>query len=125
MQKIILAVDDNRLIQKMISDILEKAGYRVVTASDGYEALDKVRSVKPDLILLDIEMPGLNGYEVCNRLKCDEECQDIPVIMLTSRSAEKDKMAGLATGVDEYLSKPVQPKELIYIVEEVLELKCF
>lgn len=119
----ILAVDDTLLIRTMVKDILEKKGYEVITACDGEEALEKVYNEEPDLIVLDLQMPKVDGFEVCQELKFDPEYQDIPIIMLTARVEDINKMEGLGIGADDYITKPVDAKKLIKAVREVLKLK--
>lgn len=115
----ILVADDSPTIVEMIRVALE--GYRVITARDGQEALEKVARERPDLVLLDVEMPKVNGYRVCQRLKNDPATKKIPIIMLTVRANESDKMWGLGMGADEYLTKPFEAAQLLKIVKERLK----
>ena len=104
-QKKIVVADDSRTISMMLTSVLSQAGYHVVTAFDGLEALEKVYQNAPDLVVLDILMPRMNGYQVCRLLKDDPQTSDIPIIMLSAKSEQKDKFWGLQTGADRYLTK--------------------
>lgn len=116
----ILVADDNTVIVKILKTFLEQESFKVITAYDGQEALDKVSQKKPDLILLDIGMPKINGYLVCKKLKDDIKTKDIPIIMLTVKGNESDKTWGLGMGADEYLDKSIEPIELVKILKERL-----
>lgn len=113
MSKKILVVDDEMHILRIVKYKLESAGYDVLTALNGIEALKLARGEKPALIFLDIMMPGMNGYEVCSQLKNDPETKDIIIIMLTAKGQESDKIKGLEVGVDEYITKPFSPQDLL------------
>ncbi|MCC7495627.1 MAG: response regulator [Fimbriimonadaceae bacterium] len=121
MQKRILAVDDERHIVRLIQVNLERAGYQVMTANDGVQALDIVAKERPDLIVLDWMMPQLNGMETLKRLKANEATQDIPVIMLTAKSQDADVLRGWQSGVDCFLTKPFNPMELLTFVKRIFE----
>jgi DNA-binding response OmpR family regulator len=116
----ILAVDDSPTILEMIKAILEAGGYEVLTAADGAEALEKARAEKPDLILLDVMLPKLDGYRVCRLLKFDQNYKHIPIIMLTAKTEEQSMATGLRTGADQYLTKPIEPETLLASVAEEL-----
>ncbi|MDI6711905.1 MAG: response regulator [Anaerosomatales bacterium] len=116
----ILAVDDSPTILEMIKAILEAGGYEVITASDGNEALEKARGENPDLILLDVMLPKLDGYRVCRLLKFDQNYKHIPIIMLTAKTEEQAMATGIRTGADQYLTKPVEPDTLLAAVAEEL-----
>jgi two-component system, OmpR family, alkaline phosphatase synthesis response regulator PhoP len=116
----ILAVDDSPTILEMIKAILESGGYEVITASDGAEALETARSEKPDLILLDVMLPKLDGYRVCRLLKFDQNYKDIPIIMLTAKTEEQAMATGIRTGANQYMTKPVEPDKLLAAVAEEL-----
>ncbi len=109
----ILVVDDEFAICELISEALKRQGYRVDTASDGDTALDKAEATLPDLLLLDLMLPRLDGWEVCRRLKAQESTKRIPIMMLTARRDEKDLVAGLEIGADDYLRKPFSLGELV------------
>ena len=121
MAKKILAVDDERHIVRLVQINLEKEGYEVVTASNGREALEKVDSEKPDLVLMDIMMPEMDGFEALKRLKDNSATAGIPVIMLTAKAQDADVFRGWQSGVDLYLTKPFNPMELITFVKRIFE----
>jgi len=118
--KKILVIDDTELMQRMIRDILVKEGYEVFSAYSGEEGLDKVSEVKPDLVILDIVMPGMSGFEVCKILRDDEGNNLMPIIMLTSQGSEDDKLIGLELGADDYIVKPFNSRELVSRVRNTL-----
>lgn len=113
MPKKILIVDDETELLKAISIRLKASGYEVLTAQDGQEGLEKARNSNPDLIILDVLMPRLDGYEVCRLLKFDEKYSLIPVIMLTAKTQEVDKAMGKKVGANDYLTKPFETQDLI------------
>ena len=116
----VLAVDDERHIVRLIQVNLERAGYQVSTAFDGAEALKKVESDKPDLIVLDVMMPKMDGFEVLKRLQANPESREIPIVMLTAKAQDADVFRGWASGVSAYLTKPFNPLELITFVKRIL-----
>lgn len=118
-QKILL-VDDDPNILKVLSMRLEKTGYEVDSISDGFMALEKIRKDRPDLIILDLMLPEIDGYKVCRMLKFDETYKNIPVIMLTGRTQEEDRKKGLQMGADAYIVKPFESKNLLMKIEELL-----
>jgi DNA-binding response OmpR family regulator len=115
--KTILVVDDERKIVDLARDYLEHAGFAVVTAADGEAAIDAVQRRHPDLVVLDLGLPGLDGLDVTRRIRRDS---NLPVIMLTARDDELDKLIGLELGADDYLTKPFSPRELVARVRAVL-----
>jgi diguanylate cyclase (GGDEF)-like protein len=119
----ILLVDDSKLIMGFGKSILSKEGYEVSYAPNGHEALEMVSLETPDLILLDVVMPGMDGYEVCKRVKADEKARDIPIIMLTSKGETADKIKGLNLGAVDYITKPFDAGELIARVKTQLRVK--
>ena len=121
MAKRILAVDDERHIVRLIQVNLERAGYEVLTAADGQQALETVAKEHPDLIVLDWMMPQLNGMETLKRLKANPATADIPVIMLTAKSQDADVFKGWQSGVDCYLTKPFNPMELLTFVKRIFQ----
>ena len=116
----ILAVDDEVHILELISFNLKAAGYHVVTALTGEEALKRCEVERPSLVLLDIMLPGIDGLEVCRRLKGDRMTSNIPIIMLTARGDEVDKILGLELGADDYITKPFSVRELGARVKSLL-----
>lgn len=121
MPKKILAVDDERHIVRLVEVNLVRAGYEVVTAYDGREALEKVKTEKPDLIVLDVMMPYMDGFEVLKTLKAEPETAEIPVIMLTAKAQDADIFRGWQSGVDCYLTKPFNPMELLTFVKRIFD----
>jgi two-component system alkaline phosphatase synthesis response regulator PhoP len=113
----ILIVDDDANIVKLVSMYLEKDGYRAEPAYDGREALTAFRRFKPDLIVLDLMLPEIDGLEVCRRIRAES---DVPIVMLTAKTTETDKLTGLDQGADDYLTKPFSPRELLARVRAVL-----
>jgi len=109
----ILVVDDSNLLRSILKEELEAEGYSVHVAEDGGRGLELARDLRPDAIVLDVGLPGLDGYEVCRRLKNDDETIDIPVLILSSLNELKDKLAGFDAGADDYLAKPFFTQELI------------
>lgn len=116
----ILVVEDEADIAELIRFNLELAKYKVTTAGSGEEALEKVDILKPDLILLDLMLPGLSGLEVCRRLKQDSKPQDFRIIMVTAKGEESDIVQGLELGADDYVTKPFSPQVLLARVQAVL-----
>jgi two-component system phosphate regulon response regulator PhoB len=116
----ILVVEDERDISALVAYHLTKEGYRVRTAEGGLEAIESAESERPDLIVLDIMLPGLSGYEVLGELRKRPELADVPVILLTARRDEADRVKGFELGADDYLTKPFSPRELVLRVGAVL-----
>ncbi|MEW6447903.1 MAG: response regulator transcription factor [Bacillota bacterium] len=109
---LILVVDDEEHIQKLLGFTFEREGYEVLTAGDGLTGLNLAQSKHPDLIILDVMLPEMDGMQFCQALRADERSREIPVIMLSARRAEKDKVSGLETGADDYVTKPFSVREL-------------
>jgi two-component system alkaline phosphatase synthesis response regulator PhoP len=116
----VLVVEDERDVGALIRYSLEKAGYVVVVASTGADALRMARDPRPDIVLLDIMIPQLDGWDTCRRLKQDPDTRDIPVIMVTGRVDEADKVLGLELGADDYVTKPFSPRELLARIRAVI-----
>jgi len=112
-KKKILVVDDQIDLVKTLQFALEFEQYKVLVSYNGEDALNQARKETPDLILLDIMLPKLDGYKVCRLLKFDEQYKHIPILMMTAKSQEKDKLIGKETGADEYITKPFDMEELI------------
>jgi len=117
----ILIVDDEQPILEALTIRLEANGYEVITAIDGADGLSKARLEKPDLIVLDVMLPKMNGYKVSRMLKFDENYQHIPIIMLTAKTSQVDKIVGLEIGADDYLTKPFDMRELIARIRAILK----
>jgi two-component system alkaline phosphatase synthesis response regulator PhoP/two-component system response regulator VicR len=115
----VLVCDDERHIVRLIQVNLEREGYKVVTAYDGKEGLEKVRTEKPDLMVLDVMMPYMDGFEVLKALRRDADTADLPVIMLTAKAQDRDVFEGYTYGADMYLTKPFNPRELISFVKRI------
>ena len=116
----ILVVDDEPEIVALVAYHLAKAGYRVATASTGEDALDTARRERPALMVLDLMLPGLSGFEVLEQLRADEGTRDIAVLLLSARREEPDRLRGLSSGADDYLTKPFSPAELVLRVGAIL-----
>ena len=117
MSDLILVVDDEPKITRLARDYLEQSGFGVATAADGPAALAAARREQPDLIVLDLNLPGMDGLDVCRQLRRDS---DVPIIMLTARVDEMDRLIGLELGADDYITKPFSPRELVARVRAVL-----
>ncbi|HEX9819234.1 MAG TPA: response regulator transcription factor [Methylomirabilota bacterium] len=115
----VLVVEDERDVAELIRYNLGKEGYDVLVTASGTDAVKQAREMRPDLVLLDIMVPHLNGWEVCRRLKQDPETRGIPVIMVTGRTEEGDKVLGFEMGADDYVTKPFSPRELLARVRAV------
>ena len=114
----VLVVDDDPTVSDVVRRYLERAEYEVVLAADGQSALDAVHTQRPDLVVLDLMLPGIDGLEVCRRLRRDDP--DLPVVMLTALGDEADRVVGLSLGADDYVTKPFSPRELVLRVQSVL-----
>jgi len=112
----VLVVDDSLTVRKITTRLLEREGYRALTAKDGLDALQVLADNNPDVILLDIEMPRMDGFEFTKTLKADNRQSDIPIIMITSRTAEKHRSHAMELGVNEYLGKPYQDDQLLALI---------
>lgn len=116
----ILVVDDEPEIVALVAYHLAKAGYRVATAASGQDALDVARRERPSLVVLDLMLPGMSGFDVLEQLRVDDSTRDIAVLMLTARREEPDRIRGLSLGADDYLTKPFSPAELVLRVAAIL-----
>lgn len=121
MAKRILAVDDEKHIVRLVQINLEKEGYEVLTASNGRQALEIVASEHPDLIVMDVMMPEMDGFEALEKLKENPETCKIPVVMLTAKAQDSDVFRGWQSGTDLYLTKPFNPQELITFVKRIFQ----
>jgi twitching motility two-component system response regulator PilH len=116
----ILVVEDSISQREMITELLRGIGLSVTVASDGMEALEQIQSQRPDMVVLDIVMPRMNGYELCRRIKADPSTQNVPVVMCSSKGEEFDRYWGMKQGADAYIAKPFQPTELVGTVKQLL-----
>ncbi|OQX85499.1 MAG: hypothetical protein B6D63_02120 [Candidatus Latescibacteria bacterium 4484_7] len=119
----ILVVDDEVNITQILEFSIGAEGFEVITASDGEEAIDKARKEQPDLIILDIMMPRIDGYEACRILKANPITKNIPVVLLTAKGRDVDKRLGYEVGATDYIIKPFSPNKLIERINELLSLK--
>lgn len=117
----VLVIDDEEYIQHILNFSFGAEGYDVLTASDGEEGINKAKNEKPDIIVMDIMMPKMDGYEACKRIKADPETKDIPVILLTAKGREADRKLGADAGADDYVVKPFSPGRLIERVEGMIK----
>jgi phosphate regulon transcriptional regulator PhoB len=120
MAREVLVVEDEPDIRRLVVLHLERDGFRCRTATSGADALREVKTAVPDLVVLDLMLPGLDGLEVCRRLRRDSSTSSVPIIMLTAKSDEVDRVVGLEVGADDYVGKPFSPKELVARVRAVL-----
>ena len=116
----ILVVEDNIQFQNLISRALSHAGYEVILANDGAEGLSKLRETHPNLVILDIMLPGMDGYEVCRHIRANPQTADIPVLMLTAKNGPRDQMQGFESGADDYLTKDMSLLEIVQRVKSML-----
>jgi DNA-binding response OmpR family regulator len=119
----ILVCDDDPNIRNIIDFGLQAEGFQVLAAADGAEALELARGEAPDLVILDVMMPGSDGVEVCAALKQDEATRHLPVLLLTARTGKQDRDRGLAAGADDYITKPFSPGRLVEKVQSVLGVR--
>jgi len=122
MAKKVLIVDDEKDIVETLQFIFETEGINCITAYDGEEALNKAKTEMPDLIILDVMLPKINGYKVCRLLKFDAKYKNIPIIMVTARSQDEDKLIGEETGADKYITKPFNIEDLLKTVKNYLDI---
>lgn len=120
MPRRILVVDDDKQITRLVATYLEKAGFSVLTAFDGENALRVIRHERPDLVVLDLMLPKQDGWEITRRVRADEHLATIPILMLTARVEDTDKILGLELGADDYMTKPFNPREVVARVRAIL-----
>lgn len=120
----ILLVEDEPAIQTLIATNLQRAGHTVLAVSDAEKAQRLVHEALPDLVLLDWMLPGMSGVDFARRLRADERTREVPIIMLTARTEERDKVLGLETGADDYITKPFSPRELVARIKAVLRRRA-
>ncbi len=120
-KKKILLVEDESVLLNMVKMRLEANNYEVISAFDGQEGLEKARKERPDLIILDLMLPKLDGYKVCRMLKFDEKYKKIPIIMFTARAQQSDEEMGFEVGADAYITKPFEPQMLLAKIKELIK----
>ena len=120
MPKTILVADDEPFVLRSLEFILKKEGHRVVTATNGEDALERIRAEGPDLVFLDIQMPRMDGNTVCRTVREDPELQGLYIVMITVKGQEADRLQSLACGANEYITKPFSPRKLVERVREIL-----
>jgi two-component system, OmpR family, alkaline phosphatase synthesis response regulator PhoP len=116
----VLVVEDDADIQQLVARYLRKAGFEVEVAASGNEALNLIGERPPDLLVLDLMLPGVDGIEICRRVRAEQQTAELPIVMLTARAEEADRIAGLELGADDYVSKPFSPNELVARVRALL-----
>jgi len=117
----VLVVDDSPTMREMVVDQLKQSGMTVIEAQDGTDAVEKLQSTTPDIVVTDVVMPKMNGYELCRWIKKNESTKDVPVVMCTTKSEEFDKHWGMKQGADAYITKPYEPAELIKTIKGLLK----
>ena len=117
-----MVVDDSVTVRKVTSRLLERSGMDVITAKDGVDAIALLQERKPDILLLDIEMPRMDGFEVASLVRHDEHLKDLPIIMITSRTGEKHRDRAFTIGVNHYLGKPYQENELLNHIQQLVKV---
>ena len=123
MDKKILVIEDDPATLRLIDYSLRHEGYQVLTASNGLEGLRKAHNEAPDLIILDVMLPGMDGFEICHRLRSEPDTAQLPILMFSAKAQEIDKDTGLKVGADDYLSKPAAPADIVNHVESLLAKK--
>jgi len=119
----VLIVDDSHTLRQMISEILQSNGLVIIEATNGVEAKGKIQTEVPDLVITDLIMPLMNGYELCRWIKADPTTQGIPVLMCSSKSEEFDRYWGMKQGADAYMTKPFHPQDLVRAVKQLLKMR--
>jgi chemosensory pili system protein ChpA (sensor histidine kinase/response regulator) len=122
---LVMVVDDSLTVRKITSRMLTREGYEVATAKDGVDALQQLQDIKPDCILLDVEMPRMDGFEFARNVRADAETRHIPIIMITSRTADKHRNHAIEIGVNEYMGKPYQEDQLLALIKRYTEESAF
>ena len=120
MDKKILVIEDDPATLRLIDYSLRHEGYQVLMASNGLDGLRKVHNEEPDLIILDVMLPGMDGFEICHHLRSEPDIAQLPILMLSAKAQEIDKDTGLKVGADDYLAKPADPSEIVRRVESLL-----
>jgi two-component system alkaline phosphatase synthesis response regulator PhoP len=123
MDKKILVIEDDPATSRLVDYTLRHEGYQILTASNGLEGIRKAHDEKPDLIILDVMLPGMDGFEICHRLRSEPDTAQMPILMFSAKAQEIDKDTGLKVGADDYLAKPADPAEVVNRVEKLLAQK--
>jgi len=116
----VLVVEDDQDIAELVALHLGRAGFETEVLASGSDVIPRLRELKPDLVVLDLMLPGLSGLEICRRMRADDALSSVPIVMLTARAQEEDRVSGLETGADDYVTKPFSPRELVARVKAVL-----
>jgi two-component system alkaline phosphatase synthesis response regulator PhoP len=123
MEKKILVIEDDPATSRLVDYSLRHEGYQVITASNGLEGVRKALSESPDLVILDVMLPGMDGFEICHRLRSEPTTAHLPILMFSAKAQEIDKETGIKVGADDYLTKPAAPAEIVSRVEKLLAKK--
>lgn len=123
MEKKILVIEDDPATSRLVDYSLRHEGYQVFTASNGLEGIRKAHDEAPDLIILDVMLPGMDGFEICHRLRSEPDTANLPILMFSAKAQEIDRDTGLRVGADDYLSKPAAPTDIVSHVENLLAKK--
>jgi two-component system, OmpR family, alkaline phosphatase synthesis response regulator PhoP len=123
MEKKILVIEDDPATSRLVDYSLRHEGYQVITASNGLEGVRKARSESPDLVILDVMLPGMDGFEICQRLKSEPITAQLPILMFSAKAQEIDRDTGIKVGADDYLTKPSAPSEIVRRVQKLLTRK--
>ena len=121
--KKILIIEDDPATSRLVSYSLKHEGFEVLTAPNGLDGIRKAHTEKPDLVILDVMLPGMDGFEICHRLKAEPDTAKLPILMFSAKAQEIDKETGLKVGADDYLAKPAAPSDIINHVEKLLATK--
>ena len=118
--KQILIIEDDKVISEMVRYVLEKEGFQVVSAQDGLTGITRVKEIPLDLLILDLMLPGLSGLEICKRIRTDQSLNRLPILILSARGRETDRVTALELGADDYITKPFSPREFVARVKALL-----
>jgi two-component system, OmpR family, alkaline phosphatase synthesis response regulator PhoP len=123
MAKKILIIEDDPATSRLVDYSLRHAGYEVISSSNGMDGLRKAHSEVPDLVILDVMLPGMDGFEICHRLRAEKDTEKLPILMFSAKAQEIDKETGIKVGADDYLTKPSPPSEIVSRVQKLLVKK--
>jgi two-component system, OmpR family, alkaline phosphatase synthesis response regulator PhoP len=123
MSKKILVIEDDPATQRLVEYSLKQEGYQIITASNGLDGIRKALGESPDLVILDVMLPGMDGFEICYRLRSEPATKQLPILMFSAKAQEIDKDTGIKVGADDYLTKPSAPSEIVSHVEKLLAIK--